>query len=207
MAIDKAVDSSQLNTDLTSIADAIRAKGGTSAQLAFPAGFVSAVQAISGGGGNGMYAAGEITMASEVLVTATPEPFPGIALGFDPDYIQVWMDKDSFNAIASPPNGRMYLIVGMKYDANLIPQRRAASIFVEDEVSPNGYYFLAATNVLAMSSPATGYALSGVPGYINASSYPGWEIQDGKFYLRRLAAGNQRIPPGKFHYVAYKRGV
>lgn len=34
--------------DLTSVADAIRAKGGTSAQLAFPDGFVSAVQAIEG---------------------------------------------------------------------------------------------------------------------------------------------------------------
>lgn len=33
-------------TDLTAVADAIRTKGGTSAQLAFPDGFVSAVQAI-----------------------------------------------------------------------------------------------------------------------------------------------------------------
>lgn len=43
MAIDKAVDSTQLNSDLTSVANAIRTKGGTSAQLAFPSGFVSAV--------------------------------------------------------------------------------------------------------------------------------------------------------------------
>ena len=48
MALDKAVDSAQLNADLTAIADAIRTKGGTSAQLAFPDGFVSAVQAIKG---------------------------------------------------------------------------------------------------------------------------------------------------------------
>ena len=46
MALDKAVDSAQLNADLTAVADAIRTKGGTSAQLAFPDGFVSAVQAI-----------------------------------------------------------------------------------------------------------------------------------------------------------------
>lgn len=39
-------------TDLTSIADAIRAKGGTSGQLAFPAGFVSAVESIETGGGD-----------------------------------------------------------------------------------------------------------------------------------------------------------
>ena len=49
MALDKLVDSSQLDTDLTSVANAIRTKGGTSAQLAFPAGFVSAVQAIPTG--------------------------------------------------------------------------------------------------------------------------------------------------------------
>lgn len=51
MAVDKLVDSTQLNADLTSVANAIRTKGGTSAQLAFPAGFVSAVEAIPTGGG------------------------------------------------------------------------------------------------------------------------------------------------------------
>lgn len=51
MALDKLVDSSQLDSNLTSIANAIRTKGGTSAQLAFPAGFVSAIDAIPTGGG------------------------------------------------------------------------------------------------------------------------------------------------------------
>lgn len=50
MAIDKAIDSTQLNADLTSVANAIRTKGGTSAQLAFPADFVSAIAAIPSGG-------------------------------------------------------------------------------------------------------------------------------------------------------------
>ena len=36
--------------DLTSVANAIRTKGGTSASLAFPTGFVDAIDAISGGG-------------------------------------------------------------------------------------------------------------------------------------------------------------
>lgn len=49
MAVDKLVDSAQLDADLEDIADAIRTKGGTSAQMAFPAGFVSAVQAIPTG--------------------------------------------------------------------------------------------------------------------------------------------------------------
>lgn len=39
------------DTDLTAIANAIRTKGGTSAELEFPNGFVSAVEAIPSGGG------------------------------------------------------------------------------------------------------------------------------------------------------------
>lgn len=51
MAVDKLVDSAQLESDLTSVANAIRTKGGTSASLSFPSGFVNAIEAISGGGG------------------------------------------------------------------------------------------------------------------------------------------------------------
>lgn len=46
MAVDKLVDSTQLDSDLTSVADAIRTKGGTSGTLSFPNGFISAVEAI-----------------------------------------------------------------------------------------------------------------------------------------------------------------
>lgn len=38
------------DTDMTSVADAIRTKGGTSAALEFPSGFVNAIGAISAGG-------------------------------------------------------------------------------------------------------------------------------------------------------------
>lgn len=53
MSVDKLVDSTQLDADLTSVANAIRTKGGTSASLAFPADFVSAIAAIPTGGGGG----------------------------------------------------------------------------------------------------------------------------------------------------------
>jgi hypothetical protein len=52
MAVDKLVDSTQLDADLTSVANAIRTKGGTSASLAFPAGFVQAIGDIQTGGGD-----------------------------------------------------------------------------------------------------------------------------------------------------------
>lgn len=51
MAVDKLVDSAQLDANLAAVANAIRTKGGTSASLAFPSGFVSAIDAIQTGGG------------------------------------------------------------------------------------------------------------------------------------------------------------
>lgn len=43
------------DTDLTTVADAIRAKGGTSAALEWPSGFAQAIADIPSGGGGGTY--------------------------------------------------------------------------------------------------------------------------------------------------------
>lgn len=51
MAFDKVVDSSVLDAGLKQIADAIREKGGTSDNLAFPAAMAEAIAAIEAGGG------------------------------------------------------------------------------------------------------------------------------------------------------------
>lgn len=56
MAIDKAVDSSVLEAGLTTIANAIREKGGTSDTLAFPDAMAEAIKAIGAGGGFGALA-------------------------------------------------------------------------------------------------------------------------------------------------------
>lgn len=85
MALDKLVDSSQLDSDLTSVANAIRTKGGTSAQMAFPAGFVSAVQAIPTGttptgtkqisiSANGTTTEDVTNYASAQITVAVPQP-------------------------------------------------------------------------------------------------------------------------------------
>ena len=47
MALDTLVDGTQLDADLTTVANAIRTKGGTSASLSFPSGFVSAINDIT----------------------------------------------------------------------------------------------------------------------------------------------------------------
>ena len=62
MAYDKVVDSAVLNAGLKQIADAIREKGGTSGNLAFPAAMAEAIAAISTGGG-AKCATGSIVLA------------------------------------------------------------------------------------------------------------------------------------------------
>ena len=53
MAYDKVVDSAVLDAGLKQIADAIREKGGTSDNLAFPTAMADAITAIEAGGGSG----------------------------------------------------------------------------------------------------------------------------------------------------------
>lgn len=61
MSVDKLVDSTQLDNNLTSVANAIRTKGGTSAPLQFPTEFVSAIQAIPQSSGIYLYESKYIT--------------------------------------------------------------------------------------------------------------------------------------------------
>jgi len=58
------------DTELTSIADAIRTKGGTSASLTFPTGFVNAIDAIPSGGGGGVNTC-TLTIGSDGNVTVS----------------------------------------------------------------------------------------------------------------------------------------
>ena len=89
MSVDKLVDSTQLDTDLTSVANAIRTKGGTSASLAFPAGFVSAINAIpTGGGGDYEIAAGTVTPTASVASLA-------VSVDFEPEGALIYVDPYS----------------------------------------------------------------------------------------------------------------
>jgi hypothetical protein len=63
MAYDKVIDSAVLEANLKTVADAIRAKAGTSGSLSFPAGFAEAIAAIEAGGG-GASAWGTVTPSS-----------------------------------------------------------------------------------------------------------------------------------------------
>lgn len=51
MAVDKAIDSTEFDSKLKSVADAIRSAGGTTDVLSFPTAMVEAITAIQAGGG------------------------------------------------------------------------------------------------------------------------------------------------------------
>lgn len=52
MALDKVIDSAALDAGMTAVADAIRAKAGTTEPLAWPDGFAAAISGIETGGGD-----------------------------------------------------------------------------------------------------------------------------------------------------------
>jgi len=88
MAVDKLIDSTQLDSDLEDIADAIRAKGGASSTLAFPAGFIAGIGNIPSGGGTSIPlvtgsftpAAADAGSAEDVSLSYTGNGYPLFAI-------------------------------------------------------------------------------------------------------------------------------
>lgn len=113
MAVDKLVDSTQLDADLTSVANAIRTKGGTSAQMAFPAGFVSAVEAIpTGGGGAVLIERGTFTPVADTSYGAFYIPH---SLGVAPDFVVV---RTNLDGSKDEPANKIQSCTGIKKSYN-----------------------------------------------------------------------------------------
>ena len=91
MALDKVVNSAALDAEMTSVANAIRAKTGNAATLAWPDGFLTAIAEITGGGGAGLaYDMGEFVLDADTKYL-NPPSIPH-NLGEVPEFILVWTD-------------------------------------------------------------------------------------------------------------------
>ena len=91
MALDKVVDSAALDAEMTSVANAIRAKTGNTDTLAWPGGFLTAIAGITGGGGAGLaYDMGEFVLDADTKFL-NPPSLPH-NLGEVPEFILVWTD-------------------------------------------------------------------------------------------------------------------
>lgn len=97
MALDKVVDSAVLDAQLTSIADAIRSKGGTTDQLTL-AGMVAAINAIQTGSGGIQSASGEYSIAEDVAGLNIDIS----DIGFVPDLVVVYLDETGMEYTSTP---------------------------------------------------------------------------------------------------------
>lgn len=120
------------DTELTSIANAIRTKGGTQAQLVFPTGFVSAVQAIPTGGS-------AVVQPLSVTQNGTYNPPSGVD-GYAPVTVNVSGGGSDVIVSASPPTsdvgveGQYYIFEDLsaliKYGIQVITAARATNYSV-----------------------------------------------------------------------------
>lgn len=115
--------------DLTSIANAIRTKGGTSAQLAFPADFVSAIGAIPAGGG----------LEPDYSVTLTPDN-PASTSNVTLNIQQDW----------STPG--MFVLV--RQDLTILPQLAIITVNSDASRCSRYYYSLGQTAMAAWTNYA-----------------------------------------------------
>lgn len=179
MAFDKIIDSAALDANLTQIANAIRSKGGTSAALAFPAGFESAIAAIKTGGACEVH---KITFASNVAGSGAAK-----TLLTGNQFIKDNYAKDGFYVLmlaTSPVTAGVYNILGVYHGNRQLANGISASY---------GFHFL-------FNSGGTGTASAAASGKVNGST---WNVgfratSAGKLdiYLpasRNIAAGTYEV--------------
>lgn len=72
MAIDKAIDSTDFDSKLTTVADAIRTAGGTTEPMSFPSGMVEAISVLKSGSDGGGTMSGRKFISGEITFSETP---------------------------------------------------------------------------------------------------------------------------------------
>lgn len=115
------------DTELTSVANAIRIKGGTNSQLVFPNGFVSAIGNISGGGGSSDFSTAEVTITNnsgnEIKFSA---PFYIAQYKAIQSFMWTNTEEPTINSTIIVPLGGM-VFVGAEGLAQFTPQNTATT--------------------------------------------------------------------------------
>ena len=97
MATYKVVDAEQLNADMTSVADSIRTKGGTTEALAWPDGYKTAIEAIQTGGGGG--SSSDPLDPVEVYNTTRPSDWLSMPTPADNEMYLLFHIPDGFSSL------------------------------------------------------------------------------------------------------------
>lgn len=162
MAVDKLVDSTQLDTDLTSVANAIRAKGGTSAQMAFPTGFVSAVQAIPTGQPVSFELIAQINVTEPVYLIRQVLPESAVEYGIIHVELDLTFNKSDYLYVALTPHGggpsddNGYMSPASNIDKDLWPAVLNPSKYGEEYSEKNVYVYTAGLNIMRVRAYTDG---------------------------------------------------
>lgn len=191
--------------DLSAVANAIRTKGGTSAPMTFPAGFVEAVAAIQAsggeaGGGNANIYTGTITFEEDISV-----PVAGytIALGLPSRVkdLHVWMDRETFFSIKTPTNNHMYIIDVRALAISTLPPIRASADAAVQGTGDRMWFMQTSVNTCAESE--NGYGITGATGGIVNRNHEVWACNDdGSITISRMGTAGLTIYAGSYDYIA-----
>lgn len=172
MAVDKLVDSTQLDDDLTSVANAIRTKGGTSADLAFPADFVSAIAAIPTGGGSSAETGSFVATTSDTLTISVTSLH---------NYLAVW--KDGWT-------------LGQSLSDNPYGANKKLCMFV---ISPDCTDVPALAGMIAVE--LSNYAGTAYVGHIERAKQIGGFSNNVEFTSSSITLGVMRVNGSKYSFV------
>lgn len=175
MALDKVVDSAALDAQLTSIADAIRSKGGTTNQLTL-AGMVDAINAIQTGGGGGLkYDMGEFVLDADIKFLDPALPHN---LGEIPEFILVW--TDDFAGLSEGNTAAQQCNLGYVWLKNLCGLMQSLTSSATGDALTVNLILKAADHRIQLSSPTSHVYLTKQP----TAEYFGLNQTGGTYYWR-----------------------
>ena len=100
MAVDRAIDSTEFDSKLTAVADAIRTAGGTTETMSFPSGMVEAITAIQAGGGSSwtdsysVFATGTFTPTENSREVTIDTGIPFDSSNYLSQFLMIWREPD-----------------------------------------------------------------------------------------------------------------
>lgn len=177
MAFDKVVDSAALDAEMTSVANAIRAKTGNTDTLAWPGGFLTAIAGITGGGGAGLaYDMGEFVLDADTK--ALDPPSIPHNLGEVPEFILVW--TDDFAGLSENNPAAQQCNLGYIWLKNLCGLMQRITAAVTGDALTVNFMLISSDYRIQLSSPTSAVYLTKQP---TAEGF-GLNQTGGSFYWR-----------------------
>ena len=183
------------DTELTSVANAIRTKGGTSASLAYPTGFVSAIEAISSGTDvSDTTATAADVLSGKYFYNASGTKTQGSIVS------RTSSDLTASGATVTVPAGH-YASSASKSVANGSATTPATTITAQPSISVNASGLITATNSqtrIVTPDVSAGYVSAGTPGTITVSGSKTSQLPTQAAQTITPTTTDQTIASGKY---------